>query len=331
MATRTLVALFVLSCLTTPGLAQPSSMSQAIIDGELEEGRPEVAALTSFGGNGLYSFCSAHLIAPRVLLTAAHCVYGITDEELGSRFVFFGPDVDGEGTAMPFADIRIHRGWTDDDLLHDPDIALVILAEDAPVAPGRFRMSTITESEMCPGEYGCRQESNRSTEVLSIGYGITDLSSPTGIKHRGTMTVAGPGYLYIYADHFIVTEGAPSNVCFGDSGGPTIHFENDTWVQWGIHSFLNYSNCRAGQRANTSVDHFTDWILTRVEEEHGQSDICKLNGFYDDGICDPACPNEDPDCAKTCGNSISVSPRVEGIAALFAGLLVLGALLRRRQ
>ena len=72
------------------------------------------------------------------------------------------------------------------------------------------------------------------------------------------------------------------------------------WIQIAVHSWGDQS-CTV-QAGSTRTDLVSDWIFETVENVHGTTDLCEINGYYDDSECtefsicagiDPACEVED--------------------------------------
>src|SRR6185295_13878927 len=59
--------------------------SQAIVRGEVEDGRPQVVALLVSRLDGGQAICSGTLFAPRAILTAAHCL-----DQAAGVLMYFG-------------------------------------------------------------------------------------------------------------------------------------------------------------------------------------------------------------------------------------------------
>src|SRR3954468_20025609 len=91
----------------------------AVSNGVLDVGDPAVVSVSN---------CSAVLVAPRVLLTAAHCVEG---SDLAGLQAFFGNDRSGAGVHTPILDGRLHPDW--DALTLANDAALLLLADPSNV------------------------------------------------------------------------------------------------------------------------------------------------------------------------------------------------------
>lgn len=169
---------------------------------------PEVVALMYPGEDGLEPGCSGTLIAPRVVLTAAHCLAHVDGvAELDPVAVRFGADdLSAGGT-----DLRVRRVRAMSNGLDGFDLGLVFLERDAPVRPAPLARGS------CAARRGGR--------VTLVGYGVTDRETH-GVLHAVELGVSelscrdpelgcvghGKGGAYLVA--------TPGGMCGGDSGGP---------------------------------------------------------------------------------------------------------------
>jgi hypothetical protein len=185
--------------------------------------------------------CSGSYIAPRVVLTAAHCLRANDVPQLS--YVYFGndaapprgelPEIPPPGQASDLAGVESFRTHPDYSAgVNYPDLAIVYLDRDLPFAP----LPLLTE------RVGRRFVGDKATIV---GWGgsralVADISQVegAGIKRRGQVTIQGspteadfhaddpnPGMLdpAIRADSLKTDGDAPnSNGCAGDSGGPLL-------------------------------------------------------------------------------------------------------------
>ena len=137
--------------------------------------------------------CTGTLVAPRVVVTAAHCV---GDAPTNALEVFIGDSVTGPGRRIAVVGGRIDPTW--DPATHANDIAALILAEDAPVAPLARAAPT-------------------GADVRLVGYGITTgTGTDVGERRAGTAHV-----MALSADELRLEPG-PAMSCKGDSGGPVL-------------------------------------------------------------------------------------------------------------
>jgi Trypsin len=252
----------------------------------------------SFGNVGLILFydqagdryrCSATLISPTVLLTAAHC----TDGTRGGTVVTFESDVASDpaeaGVNIPRAadpsvgytetDLAGFDGWyigtaethpaysdfTDMDNWND--VGVVVLSE----AP-----ADITPAEIAPENYldqFAQPRLNHETFTL-VGYGTEVRKPEEGPRRptpesypmiRRTTDVVGQKL----TEQILQVNGNPNDTrggggsCFGDSGGPT--FKDGYQVT--VTSYGYTDNCRyldGLQRVDIPV--VRDWVLEQVEE-----------------------------------------------------------------
>ncbi len=170
----------------------PSDAARAAItNGVDDSGDPGVVALVS----GQQIYCSGTLIAPRLVLSANHCV---TRSNLPR--VFFGSSLADGGEFRQVLAVRGHPGF--DSETGANDIAVLLLAEPAPAEAAPV---PLLEQAM---------EGLVGAEIRLVGFGRSSRADTVGRKRQGTTRVRE-----LTAWDF--TFGAePSQTCVGDSGGP---------------------------------------------------------------------------------------------------------------
>lgn len=213
-----LVAVFFVGCdeAATPESNLESSQS-AIINGDTETGWPAVGALTlwypGYGYQG--EFCTATLIAPQWILTAAHCLTEQEGMSMDPDIVYFmvgndaRPDYQGNPTNGTLYDVDmfyIHPNYDPNDAYTEADIGLVHLAQP------------ITGVSTLPINTSYMGASWVGSELFYVGFGVTSGTAQegSGLKRSTYMPVESVGSNYYYSQF----DG--SGICFGDSGGPGI-------------------------------------------------------------------------------------------------------------
>jgi len=176
---------------------------QAVVNGTLDAGDPAVVALvarrTRCQGEAPTLLCTGTLIAPRVVLTAAHCLNVFGPE--GPYEVFFGASVNGDGRFAAVTTAVRHPGY--DPTTHEHDLALLRLEEAAPFPPATL------PSGNDAGALGTGQT------LRVVGFGDThDVQAPSGQKRQGTMTAS------TVTPTGVRSVPGPGMSCVGDSGGP---------------------------------------------------------------------------------------------------------------
>jgi hypothetical protein len=153
--------------------------------------------------------CSGVLVAPRLVLTAAHC---LRRQPPSSLAAVFGPDL--SGPLVPVATGRIHPDYAAD--MHEYDLALLVLEAPAPpgfapapLPPGLHprRPVDIPAGETGPG--------SSPGDIRWVGYGAPSAQSGDVGSRRA---VRAP---VLTIDKHELRYGPGSAMsCRGDSGGP---------------------------------------------------------------------------------------------------------------
>ena len=173
-----------------------AEQEQAIVGGALDDADEAVVALVErpMCSDEFTVACSGTLVAPQIVLTAAHCVpFGATRE------VHVGSSV-GAGDFVAVVDAIRHPAF--DDATHAFDLAIVRLAEPVEVAPVALPPATLDASF-----------AGASARV--VGFGVEAAGAIADGKRRsGTMTIE------TVDERTFTATPTPSNTCGGDSGGP---------------------------------------------------------------------------------------------------------------
>lgn len=222
------------------------SPAGAMIGGEPDTEHTNVGAIVmywpQFGITG--RLCSATLIHPRVMVTAAHCYTYVVNQEIETDqiWVTFDPDAVAEGATYLEVEAFIPHPDFNFQYADTHDIALVILKEEAPEG---IQLEPLPEEGYLDQVIG-RKKGQQNFDLVVVGYGSNTFLLPPenqmdSIRRTGTVNFQALGSFEIRHNPESAT------LCLGDSGGPIFYLDHKgNEVQVGLYSRGGNDQCVSG-------------------------------------------------------------------------------------
>jgi MYXO-CTERM domain-containing protein len=229
--------------------------------------------------------CTAVLVAPRVAVTAGHC---IDDLRSARAAVFFGPDLAGPGTYVAVARAMAHPSFDPD--TRNYDVGVLVLASAASPTPIAIDGPPISDAAI-------------GATLRAVGYGITSADDfdyvTAGVRREGTMSLTS-----VTATDF-ASGPAPAMTCRIDSGGPVLATIAGSESLVGITAGGDAA-CLASAR-NVRLDVVRDFVVTIIAEVASEPARPAPDAVRLAALCMAACASDDD-----CPLSLSCQPTEAG-------------------
>ena len=218
-----------------------SVASRPVIGGKPNLQLPAVGALTRDD----VIFCSATLIAPRVVLTAGHCTDSAFSYAMGKNKLRFRVDtIDAQAPhgykthyfAIEPHLLQRHPQWRSSQVLAGYDVGIAILQQPVP-----NKIATpipYNETALIPSEW-------TGKEMLFLGYGLI-ASVPYAISPNRKFG-ARLRITKIQADRISI-HSPNKSICHGDSGGPALAQIKGQWRVLAVNSYAQQTGFAQGSK-----------------------------------------------------------------------------------
>lgn len=216
--------------------------------------------------------CTATLVSPGVLVTAAHCVCQearngkvdkgrchMTREKLDAGKVTAAFGSVYSQPLFPPIEVKDAQYPEDPPKVFDP----VSLSHDVAVLylKSRVNFAGVSPSALHAGTPSWQQIKAQGKKLIFVGFGYNMLNNEKvgiGIKREAAWAISG------YDDHAISFSTPGTSTCSGDSGGPAFLEHNNALILVAVTSGGDKVACTYG--FDMRVDAYLDWLQPRITQ-----------------------------------------------------------------
>ena len=235
----------------TPGVAHATTNFRSDIAGGAVGSVSGVVAITTPS-----QYCTGAVIAPRVVLTAAHCLDDVTNPStIGVR-----PNLTNQTLGV----VRSFRAPGYNAATHDNDAAVLILK-----SPAKVRPLAVMSTE--PGAGSAARITGYGQHTYTSGVAHVAFSADTTVQSLSACQAIWAEYGSAVPSSDICADDAPYNsatLTRGDSGGPLlIKSPNGNWQVAGINDLVIIPNDAyngAIPQAFGRVDTIRPWLESKI-------------------------------------------------------------------
>lgn len=254
------------ACLTYTQVAMSESADTKIVGGtnvEVDFKDPRYYATVAITRPDIreenHSFCTGTLVAPDVVMTAAHCIVdGEGNERPFTYLVTFGNKVGPDAPTLNVITKVVHPEY-EESVATNPapskpahDIGLLKLESDAPEG---FKPVEIFQGDI---------KANDKIKLAGFGVTLMRAINDTGILRKVDVSIM------TVSDNLnrITTNAFGRGVCAGDSGGPAFVEENGEWFVTGVTSTGTaiLGQICFGLNNFTDARSYYDWVSEAISE-----------------------------------------------------------------
>lgn len=274
-----------LACSNEFDVVQPGIHRHPIVSGRLAT-PSEIHSTVAFLDETLEPYCTGTLIAPQVVVTAAHC-FVEADEETGEiRNVTEAKNIlvavnslnamnVEEKNIYDVMTVAVHERYPDENANADDDglgaeydIALVLL-NDA--------VDGVSPTPVLP--WSRVDEISRGTEIIISGYGLSNASDDAS---SGILRIAETPFQRRSALEYIAGAAGTPDTCQGDSGGPGyVNIDGTRYLVGASARGIESTDIACGRGGiSTLLPAFDNWLV-----EHAEGFYDPEGPYYDEGGC----------------------------------------------